>query len=429
MARDGEQREFGTADAPGTAGTSAADLNIVTGKGAGNVAGVGGSGGSVNTTTGDAGAGTTFGGAGGSRNTTTGTGGAAPTAGTGGDENTTLGDGGAGVAFGGTGGSFNRAAGNGGLATIGQGGTGGQFSDVAGSGANGPIGGDAGGIGRTAGNGGNGAAGNGGAGGSIVDQAGDAGTSFAGFGNVGGSYTADAGLGSGTLGAGSVNLGLVKADQVNIAHSTADTVVGGTSRVPVVATAIGITLDKSAEVIEGTAGAGGITIALPTAAGIPGRRYAILKVDSAAGAVTVDAAGAESINGSLTQLLTTQWDCIVIVANQAGTGWEIISDTRAAEVITGNVVPKVFADSTYTALPSDWLIKYDATGGASTVALPTAVGIKGKQYIVKKIDATANTVTIDANGAQTIDGMLTAVLIGQWDVITLVSDGANWMTV
>ena len=63
------------------------------------------------------------------------------------------------------------------------------------------------------------------------------------------------------------------------------------------------------------------------------------------------------------------------------------------------------------------------------MALPTAVGIRGKQYIVKKIDATANTVTIDANGAQTIDGMLTAVLIGQWDVITLVSDGANWMTV
>ena len=214
MARDGEQREFGTADAPGTAGTSAADLNIVTGKGAGNVAGVGGSGRERQHHDGRrAGAGTTFGGAGGSRNTTTGTGRRSSHRWYWRRREHDPGDGGAGVAFGGTGGSFNRAAGNGGLATIGQGGTGGQFSDVAGSGANGPDRWRRGDRphGRkwwqrrwraTVG-----------AGGSIVDQAGDAGTSFAGFGNVGGSYTADAGLGSGTLGAGSVNLGLVKADQ------------------------------------------------------------------------------------------------------------------------------------------------------------------------------------------------------------------------
>jgi hypothetical protein len=96
---------------------------------------------------------------------------------------------------------------------------------------------------------------------------------------------------------------------------------------------------------------------------------------------------------------------------------------------SGQVVTITFAMSPYTAAATDWLIKVDCTGGIVVVNLPTAVGIKGKEYIVKKIDATANQVTIDASGAQTIDGVLQVPLVGQWDTWSGVSDNANWMSI
>lgn len=59
-----------------------------------------------------------------------------------------------------------------------------------------------------------------------------------------------------------------------------------------------------------------------------------------------------------------------------------------------------------------------------TITLPTAVGNTAK-YRVKKLLA-AGAITIQCNGAQTIDGGTTAVLNNQYESITFVSDGANW---
>jgi hypothetical protein len=59
-----------------------------------------------------------------------------------------------------------------------------------------------------------------------------------------------------------------------------------------------------------------------------------------------------------------------------------------------------------------------------SVTLPTAVG-NTAQITIKKI-AAANQLTVDAAGAETIDGGLTAVLNNNNESITLISDGANW---
>lgn len=69
----------------------------------------------------------------------------------------------------------------------------------------------------------------------------------------------------------------------------------------------------------------------------------------------------------------------------------------------------------------------DCTSNAITINLPAAA--TGQQYHIKKIDATANTVTIDPNGTETIDGSLTKVISTQYDSITVVSDGSNWFIV
>jgi len=80
----------------------------------------------------------------------------------------------------------------------------------------------------------------------------------------------------------------------------------------------------------------------------------------------------------------------------------------------------------YTVTASDSIIYADATSAGFIVTLPTAVGITGRQYTIKKIDSTANAVTVDPTGAETIDGAATYSLGTQWKYLTVVSNGANW---
>ena len=75
------------------------------------------------------------------------------------------------------------------------------------------------------------------------------------------------------------------------------------------------------------------------------------------------------------------------------------------------------------------VVSVDASGGARTITLPTAVGVKGKVYAIKKIDATGNAITVDGNAAETIDGSATISIPLQWSSIIIQSDGANWLKV
>ena len=81
----------------------------------------------------------------------------------------------------------------------------------------------------------------------------------------------------------------------------------------------------------------------------------------------------------------------------------------------------------YLATATDFMIAVDAVGGAVEITLPTAVGIAGQMYVIKKIDASAFVVTITPDGVETIDGDTPAIITAQWTALTLVSDGANWL--
>lgn len=82
--------------------------------------------------------------------------------------------------------------------------------------------------------------------------------------------------------------------------------------------------------------------------------------------------------------------------------------------------------ASYAATANDCVILGDATSGAITITLPTAVGCKGREYSIKKIDSSANAVTVATTSAQTMDGLTTKILGTQYFKITVVSDGANW---
>lgn len=83
-------------------------------------------------------------------------------------------------------------------------------------------------------------------------------------------------------------------------------------------------------------------------------------------------------------------------------------------------------DSPYTVLTSDYALLCDCTGGAIQIDLPTAIG-NTRELQVKKIDVSANAVTIDAFGTETIEGALTnADLDVQGEAFTIRADGANY---
>lgn len=85
--------------------------------------------------------------------------------------------------------------------------------------------------------------------------------------------------------------------------------------------------------------------------------------------------------------------------------------------------------SNYTVLASDAgkLLTVSAAAAPRTITLPAAATVgNGFSIKVKKSDSSVNTVAIDANAAETIDGSLTKILRKEDQSISLVCDGANW---
>jgi hypothetical protein len=83
----------------------------------------------------------------------------------------------------------------------------------------------------------------------------------------------------------------------------------------------------------------------------------------------------------------------------------------------------------YTLTTLDYTVLGNANTASFSLTLPTSVGATGQVYIIKKVDSTANTVTILTTSSQTIDGSASKVLSSQYDGFQLQSDGANWMII
>lgn len=85
-------------------------------------------------------------------------------------------------------------------------------------------------------------------------------------------------------------------------------------------------------------------------------------------------------------------------------------------------LPYAAKTATYTITSSDYLI--DCTANTFTVTLPTAASIAGRVYSVK--NSGAGTITLDGDGAETIDGSTTKTL-AQYDNVLVMSNGTNWI--
>lgn len=89
------------------------------------------------------------------------------------------------------------------------------------------------------------------------------------------------------------------------------------------------------------------------------------------------------------------------------------------------MISKGFADSPYTVLTWNTHVDVDASGGAVIINLPTAVGNAGALIELRKVDNSANTVTVVPNGTQTVNGAASLVIYNQYDSYSLRSDGTN----
>jgi len=79
--------------------------------------------------------------------------------------------------------------------------------------------------------------------------------------------------------------------------------------------------------------------------------------------------------------------------------------------------------TTYTALTTDHTINCDATAAPFTVTLPTGGLANGQEYYIKKLDGTANVVTVTSAGS--IDGLANYLLNTQYQSVTVQWDAGN----
>jgi hypothetical protein len=123
------------------------------------------------------------------------------------------------------------------------------------------------------------------------------------------------------------------------------------------------------------------------------------------------------------------------------TGLPAITEPNASDlyaIVNGGVTSKVtrannskiITESTaktsnYTFTANDETIKFDTSSGNITASLPTAVGIKGKWYVAIKTSA-SNTLTIDPDGSETINGAANYTITNNNSTVTMQSDGSNW---
>lgn len=85
---------------------------------------------------------------------------------------------------------------------------------------------------------------------------------------------------------------------------------------------------------------------------------------------------------------------------------------------------------TYTAALTDIYIRADATDNDVTITLPAASSAGsstgGLWFEIKRIDGSANTVTVNTTSSQTIDGAMTYSLSSQYQTVRVISNGVDW---
>lgn len=131
------------------------------------------------------------------------------------------------------------------------------------------------------------------------------------------------------------------------------------------------------------------------------------------------ASGYASLDGS-TLVPTAQ-----LGSGTANSGVYLRGDRTWAAVTASYGTTTSTKTANYTTTATDDYILVDASGGSRTITLHAAATAT-KPVHIKRINSGANTVIIDPNSTETVDGATTRTLTQQYEAVSLVSDGSNW---
>lgn len=184
-----------------------------------------------------------------------------------------------------------------------------------------------------------------------------------------------------------------------------------------VSTNTNITVDYLNEHVNCTAS---LTLTLLAAADA-GSTFMFSVYNDSSGSVTIDADGSEEINGATTLVLAPGESTLLICD---GTEWVALF-----------VSPRITTSSkssNYTVTTGDFgkTILTNASSGAVTLTLPPAATAEdGFFFYAKKTDSTGNSVIIDGNASETIDGATTYTLANEDDSALFITDGTAWYVI
>jgi hypothetical protein len=110
-----------------------------------------------------------------------------------------------------------------------------------------------------------------------------------------------------------------------------------------------------------------------------------------------------------------------------GVDWFSVNELLA-NVTTGGLKTAIAGtlSSSITLATTDHTVLCDCQLNNISVNLPTAVGNDGQVFVIKKVDATANFVTIFASGAETIDGGSIHIINTQNESIHVQAYSGDW---
>ena len=115
-----------------------------------------------------------------------------------------------------------------------------------------------------------------------------------------------------------------------------------------------------------------------------------------------------------------------IVTRKAGIGTGTTPPNSTLQV-NGSVAEAITTvTSSYNLSDRDAAVLCDASSGSLTITLPSAAGLAGREYKVKRIDGSSHSVTLSTSDGTTIDGASAYSLVSQYAVIILISDGKSW---
>lgn len=138
------------------------------------------------------------------------------------------------------------------------------------------------------------------------------------------------------------------------------------------------------------------------------------------------------LGGDLIQDTSIQLNAFDLIFLQTGsgkigivTGTPLSSLDNDGSVSTGRIRT---VTGTTTLLDTDFTLLVNNSGNV-TINLPAASAAERREYMVKKISENANTVTIDPNGGELIDGQTTYVISSSYNSIKMKTNGSAWYIV